>query len=102
MACLQGSSAGWIPARMERFSNGVGCRHPVTTWSVSLIAVLMMRECTLRHQTGAQYSAVEYTRSKAAVQRTAPLAPHPNLVSHFIRLCAKLVFYTVTLGVGGI
>ena len=36
--------AAWLldcgmPARMERLSNGVGCRYPATTRSVSLIAV---------------------------------------------------------------
>ena len=76
MTCLQRSSAGRIPARMGRLSNGVGRRHPVTTRSVSLIAVSMMRLCTLRHQTGAQYSAVEYTRAKA---------PHPDPASCLIR-----------------
>ena len=47
MACLWRSSAGWMPARMGRLSNGVGCRHPVTTWSASLIIVLLMWVCTL-------------------------------------------------------
>ena len=56
-----------MPARMGRLSNGVGCRHPVTMPSASLIAISMKLVCTLQHQTGAQYSAVEYTRAKAAV-----------------------------------
>ena len=35
---------------------------------VSSIAISMMWVCTLQHQTGEQYSAVEYTRAKAAVR----------------------------------
>ena len=71
MACLRRSSAGWMPARMGRLSNGVGHRHPVTMWSVSLIAVLMMGVCTLRHQISAQYSAVEYTRLPIPIHQAA-------------------------------
>ena len=52
-----------MPDRMGRLSNGVGLRHPVTTLSSSLIAMSMMQVCILGHQTGAQYSAVEYTRA---------------------------------------
>ena len=62
-----------MPARMGRLSNGVGRRHSVIMQSVlliavSLIAMSMMLVYILQHQTGAQYSAVEYTRAKAAVQ----------------------------------
>ena len=81
-----------MPARMGRLSNGVGHSHPVTIWSAPLIAVLMMRVCALRHQTGAQYSAVEYTRAKVADQRTAPLAPHPDPVSRLIRVMGEVKF----------
>ena len=81
-----------MPARMERLSNGVGCRHPVTKWSASLITLLMMRVCTLQHQIGAQYSAVEYTRAKVAVQRIAAMAPHPNQASHLIRVMHEVSF----------
>ena len=56
-----------MPARMGRLSSGVGRWYPVTMWSVSLIAVSMMWVCILQQQTGAQYSAVEYARAKAAV-----------------------------------
>ena len=51
---------------MGRLSNGVRRRHPVIMQTASLIAVLMMQVC-MRHQTDAQYSAVEYTRAKVAV-----------------------------------
>ena len=53
-----------MPARMGRLSNGVGRKHPVSTHSASLIDVSMMRVCMLQHQTGAQYSVVEYTRAR--------------------------------------
>ena len=43
--------------------------------------------CILRHQTGAQYSAVEYTRAKAAA-----LAPHPDPASRLIRATHEVSF----------
>ena len=54
----------------------VGCRHSVTTRSVSFIAVSMMRVCTLQHQTGAQYSVIEY----------------PDLANHLIRAMCEFSF----------
>ena len=81
-----------MPARMGRLSNSVGLRHPVTTLGVSLITVLMMRVCTLRHQTGVQYSAVEHTRAKAAVRRTAALAPHPDPARRLVRAMREVSF----------
>jgi len=35
---LRRSSAGWMPARMGRFSAGVGRKHPVTVRKASLVA----------------------------------------------------------------
>ena len=61
-------------------------------WDAGLIAVSMMWVCTLRHQTGAQYSAVEYTRASAALRRTAALVPRPDLASHLIRAMHKVSF----------
>jgi len=37
VAPLPRSSAGWMPTRMGRFSNGVGGRHPVTIRKASLM-----------------------------------------------------------------
>ena len=54
VAPLGRSSAGWMPARIGRLSAGVGRRHPITIRKASL-----RRVWALRHQTGAQYSAVE-------------------------------------------
>jgi len=40
------------------------------------------RVWALRHQTGAQYSAVECTRARVAVHRVVPPAPQPEPASH--------------------
>ena len=53
------SSAGWMPERTGRLSVGVGRRHQVTVRKASLRTLSMRRVCALRHQAGAQYSAVE-------------------------------------------
>ena len=53
------SSAGWMPESTGRYSVGVGSRHPETMRNASLSTLSMRRVCALRHQTGAQYSAVE-------------------------------------------
>ena len=73
---------------MGKLTNGVGCRHPITMRSAFLFVMLMIWVCTLRLQTGAQYSAIEYTMTKTVVQRTATL-------------CVKLVFHAVIQGFGG-
>ena len=41
----------------------------------------MWRVCELRHQTGAQYSAVEWTRARVAVRRVFAPVPHPEPAS---------------------
>ena len=53
------SSAGWMPARTGKSSVGVGRKHLVTMRKALLRMLSMRRICELRHQTGAQYSAVE-------------------------------------------
>jgi len=53
-----------MPARVGRLSAGVGRRHPVTIRKAS-----MRRIRALRHQTGAQYSAVERTKARVAIRR---------------------------------
>ena len=55
---LRRSSAGWIPARIGTLSAGIGCRHPVTICKASLMVGSMRWVWVLRHQTAAQYSAV--------------------------------------------
>ena len=53
------SSAGWMPESTERLSVGVGRMHSMTMRKASLRTLSMRRVCALRHQAGAQYSAVE-------------------------------------------
>jgi len=55
----QSSAAGCMPARIGRLSVGAGRRHPVTIRKASLMAGSMRRVLALRHQAGAQYTAVE-------------------------------------------
>ena len=69
------SSAGWMPVKIGRLSAGVGRRHPVTICMASLMAGSMRRVWALRHQTGAQYSAVEWTRARVAVRSVVAPAP---------------------------
>ena len=57
-----------MPERTGRLSVGVGRRHPVTMRKASLRTLSMRRVCALRHQGGAQYSAVEEIRNKAVVR----------------------------------
>ena len=52
VASLRRSSVGWMSA-------AVGRRHPVTIRKASLMAGSVRQVWALRHQTGAQYSAVE-------------------------------------------
>ena len=67
VAPLRRSSAGWMLARMRRLSACVGRRHPVAIRKASLMAGSIKRVWALRHQAGAQYSAVECTRAKVAL-----------------------------------
>jgi len=75
---MRRSSAGWMPARMGRLHAGVGRRHPVTIRKASLMAGSISRVSALRHQTGAQYSAVECTRARVVVRRVVAEAPQPE------------------------
>jgi len=68
VAPLRRSSAGWMPARIGRLSAGVGRKHPVTIRKASLMVGSVRRVWALRHQTGAQYSAVQRTRARVAVR----------------------------------
>ena len=67
------SSAGWMPEKVGRWSVGVGRRHLVTMRKASFKTLSMRRVCALRHQTNAQYSAVELTKDRAALRSV--LAP---------------------------
>ena len=53
------SSAGWMSESTDKWSVGVGRRHLVTMRKASFKTLSMRRVWALRHQTGAQYSAVD-------------------------------------------
>ena len=72
------SSAGWMPARIGRLSAGLGRRHPVTIRKASLMVGSMRRVWALRHQTGAQYSVVEWTRDRVGFRNVVA----PEQTSH--------------------
>ena len=81
VASLRRSSAGWMPARIGRLSAGVARRHPVTIRKASLMVGSIKRVWALRHQTGAQYSAVEWIRARVTVRNVVAPAPHPEPAS---------------------
>jgi len=81
VAPLLRSSAGWMPARVGRLSAGVGRRHPVAVRKASFMTGSVRRVWALRHQTGAQYSAVEWTRARVAVRRIVAPAPQSEPAS---------------------
>ena len=74
-APLQRSPVDWMPARIGKLSVGVGHRHPVTNRKASLMTRSMRRVWALRHQTGAQYSAVEWSRSRVTIRSVFAAAP---------------------------
>jgi len=67
---LRRSSAGWMPASIGMLTACAGRKHPVTIRKVSLMVGSMRRVWALRHQTGAQYSAYEWTRAWVAVPQS--------------------------------
>jgi len=97
VAPLRRSPAGWVLARMGRLPVGVGRRHPVTVRKASLGAWSMRREWELRHQTGAQCSAVELIRAKMAVHMVVAPAP---LQAASRKQRVMSTFCEVTQGVG--
>jgi len=81
VALLRRSSSGWMSAKIGRLSTGVGRRHPVTIRKASLMAGSMKWVWAMRHQTGAQYSAVECSRGRVAIRRILAPAPQPQPAS---------------------
>ena len=100
MAPLQRSSAGWMPARIGRLSAGVGRRHPVTIRKASLMAGLMWRVWALQHKTGAQCSAVEWTRARVSVRNVISPAsqPEPASLSRVRRVMSTFCEVTRVVG----
>jgi len=91
VAPLPRSLADWMPARIGRLSAGEGRRHPVTMHKVSLM-VASIRRVRALWQTGAQYSAVEWTRARMAVRNVVAPAPQPETASH-LRSAARNVSF---------
>ena len=98
---LRRSSSGWMLARIGRLSTGVGRRHPVTLRNASLMVRSMRREWALRHQTGAQYSAVEWTRARGLFATL--LLQYPNRSQQAAPGARRVMLASceVTQGVGG-
>ena len=96
------TSAGWMPARIGRLSAGVGRRHLVTIHKASLMVGSIRRVWALWHQTGAQYSAVKWTRARVAVCNVVALAPQTEPASH-LKSAQRVMLASceVTGGVGG-
>ena len=70
-----------MPERTGRLSVGMGRRHPVTMHKASLRTLSMRRVCALRHQAGAQYSAVEEISDKSTVRNVLAQVPYPEPAS---------------------
>ena len=75
------SSAGRMPARTGKSTVSVARKHPVTMRKALLRMLSIRRVCVLRHQTGAQYSAVEQTKERTEMRNVLAPAPHPDPAS---------------------
>jgi len=53
---------------------------------------ILMRVWALRHQTGAQYPAVECTRARVAIRRVPALAPQPEPASRLMSATRDVSF----------
>ena len=78
-----------MPARTGKSSVGVGPKHPVTMREASLRMLSMRRVCTVRYKTGAQYSAVEWTKERAEMRNVLAPAPHSDPASRVVSFLLK-------------
>ena len=97
VAPLRRSSAGLMHARIESLSTGAGRRYPVIIRKASLMVGSMRRVWALRHQTGVQYSAVEWTRARVAIRNI--IVPAPQQAASGVRRVMS-ASCEVTQGVG--
>jgi len=100
VACLWRSSAGWMPARTGRLSPNAGRRHPFTVCKASWMTRTMRRLWALRHQAGALFSAVEWTRVRVAVRNVIASGPHPEPAIRLKSATRDVIFLPVTEGEG--
>ena len=64
----------------------------MTMHNESLRTLSIRQVCALRHQTGAQYSAVEETRDRAAVRSVLAPVPQPEPASCLISAMCVVSF----------
>ena len=69
-------------AMIGRLSADVGRRQPVAIRKASLVAVSIRWVWVLRHQTGAQYSALERAWIRVTVRNVVSPAPKPESASY--------------------
>ena len=92
------SSGTWGSYTCNDWKHDVGCRsHATRDYSeASLSTVLTAEVWWLWDQTGAAYSAAEYTGARADVRRNVKLAPHLEQASFLIRFnCLEALFATI-------
>ena len=87
----------FTPEKIGRWFVGVGRRHPVTMRKASFKTLSMRRECAMRHQTGAQYSAVEQTKDRAAVRSDLVPSLLPKLASRLRSVTQVASFFAQCL-----
>jgi len=81
-----------MPVRIGRVSAGLRRGHPVTIHKASLTMGSMRRVSAQRHQTGAQFSVVEWTRARVAVRNGVAAAPQLEPSSHLRSLMRDVSF----------
>ena len=84
-----------MPESMDKWSVGVGRRHPVTMCKASFRT--LRRVLALQHQTSAQYSVVEQTRDRAAVRSALTSTPHPESTSRLSSVTCEDSFFSMPL-----
>ena len=92
MAPSRLTSAGAIPQRKASWFVGVARRHLETVHRAVLRAVSSLFTWGLRHQTGAQYSALENTRASVEMRSVFLEAPHVMPARQHISAAWQVVF----------
>ena len=87
--CLLCAELSRLDALKDRKIACIVRRHPVTDRRTSLMTASMWRVWALRHQTGAQCSAVEWTRTKVGVFHPAQVSKLLQECDAWCQLCVK-------------